>query len=144
MNSAAIVATIVTSILAFSSPSLAASEEEMAGNKISGAFRCATYARMFDDQKEQVRLFQIGLKAAREFAEAFKSDPKLSEQLMTYIPGISTDFVVGMMYGEQSTKAYDEIVKYDNGVPLNKWLSVDEAKLEAERSYRKSNCSLIK
>ena len=63
----AIVATIVTGILAFSSASLAASDTELAslGNKMSGAFKCSIYASMFNDWKEQQRLFEIGLKAGR-------------------------------------------------------------------------------
>jgi hypothetical protein len=66
MSRAAMVATIVTGILVFSSPTLAVSDEEIGrvGDKMSSAFRCSTYAQMFHDQKEQQRLFQIGLKAA--------------------------------------------------------------------------------
>jgi hypothetical protein len=67
--------TVVTSILAFSSPSLAASDEDLSrlGNKMSAAFRCSTYAGMSNDPKERKRLFQIGLKAARDFLEGMKS-----------------------------------------------------------------------
>jgi hypothetical protein len=63
--------TIVTGILAFSSPCLAASDAELAslGNKMSSAFRCSIYASMFHDWKEQQRLFQIGLKVGRDFVE---------------------------------------------------------------------------
>jgi hypothetical protein len=104
VNRAAIIAAIVTSTLPFSSPSLAASDAEMAGDKMTGAFRCLTYARMFHDYKEEQRLFQIGVKAGREFAEQFRSDPKFSE-ITAYVP--STDFLVGIMYNEQTTKAHD-------------------------------------
>jgi hypothetical protein len=77
MSRAAIIATIVavTSIPAFSSPSLAASDEEVLGqfaDKMSGAFRCSAYAGISHDSKEQKRLFQIGLKAARDFVEGLK------------------------------------------------------------------------
>jgi len=75
-----IVATIVT-ILAFSSPSFAASDEDLSklGDKMSGAFRCSTYAGMFHDWKEQKRLFQIGLKAARDFVEGMKTSNQFGE-----------------------------------------------------------------
>jgi hypothetical protein len=116
MNRAAIIATIVSGILAFSSPSLGASDAELRqlGDKMSGAFRCSTYASMFHDQKEELRLFQIGLEAARQFVEGMKSsnNPTMGE-ISASMRGASTDFVVGMMYSEQSTKAEDEIVKYD-------------------------------
>ena len=53
MNRAAIIATIVASILSFPSLSLAASDPEMggSGDKMSSAFRCSTYAQLFHDQE---------------------------------------------------------------------------------------------
>src|SRR6516165_4899258 len=117
----AIVATIVTSILAFSSPSLAASDAEIVSlrDKMSGAFRCSTYAQLFHDQKEQQRLFQIGLKAGRDYVEGLKSRDDLAMgEMSMFIRGVSTDFVVGQLYEAESTHAYDEIVKYQNGLPL--------------------------
>ena len=141
MNRIAIVATMVTSILAFSSPSLAASDEELGhlGDKMSGAFKCSVYAADSHDLKEQQRLFQIGLKAARDFVEGLKSHNKhpLGE-LQTYMPGATTDFVFGEMYADQSKQAEDEIRS-----GLDHWGDTDARKNEAERSYRKSNCSLI-
>jgi hypothetical protein len=144
MSRAAIVATIVTGILAFSSTCFAASDAELAafGDKMSGAFRCSTYAGMFHDQKEQARLFQIGLKAARDFVEGMKSRPPMSE-LPTYMPGASTDFLVGLMYATQSTKAEDEIVKYRDEQQRERTLDQSQAKSQAELTYHKSNCSLI-
>ena len=67
MNRATTIATIVASILSLPSLSLAASDAEISGlgDKMSGAFKCSTYAQLFHDQKEQQRLFQIGLKAGR-------------------------------------------------------------------------------
>ena len=141
MSRAAIVATLVTSTLAFSSPSLAASDVEIGsfGDKMSSAFRCSTYASLFHDQKEQQRLFQIGLKAGRDYVEALKSrdDLKMGE-MSTFIRAVSTDFVVGQMYESESTHAYNEIVKSQNG-PLD----APAAKTQAELTYRKNNCSLI-
>jgi hypothetical protein len=109
MSRAAIVATIVASILAFSSPCLAASDEELAhiGDKMSGAFRCSTYAGMSHDFKEQKRLFQIGLKAARDFVEGLKSSNRLGEW-NEHMGEVSTDFMVGTMWQDQTTKADDE------------------------------------
>jgi hypothetical protein len=146
MNRAAIIATIVASILSFPSLSLAASDAEIVSlsDKMSGAFRCSTYAQLFHDQKEQQRLFQLGLKAGRDYVEGVKSrdDPTMSE-MSTFIRGVSTDFVVGQMYESESTHAYDEVVKYQNGLPLKQGLDADAAKTQAELSYRKSNCSQI-
>ena len=139
MSRTAIVATIVTSILAFSSPSIAASDEDLGhlGELVSAAFKCSTYAAESNDPKEEERLFQIGLKAARDFVEGMKNQMKYEE----YRGGVSTDFVVGMMYKEQSDKADDEIRKYYREKPLVP--GSDEAKNEAKLRYRDSNCSLI-
>jgi hypothetical protein len=144
MSRAAIVATIVTSMMALSPPSLAASDGEIVslGDKMSGAFKCSTYAQLLHDQKEQQRLFQIGLKAGRDYVEGLKSRDDPSE-MSTFIRGAPTDFVVGQMYEAESTHAYDEIVKNQNGLPSKQWLDADAAKTQAELRYRQSNCSLI-
>jgi hypothetical protein len=146
MSRAAIVATIVTSILALPSPSLSASDEELGrlGDFMSGAFRCSTYASLFHDQKEWQRLLQIGLKTGRDYVEGLKGrDDPTEGEMSTFMRGVPTDFVVGQMYEAQSTHAYDEIIKYQNGLPLNQWLDASAAKIQAELRYRQSNCSLI-
>jgi hypothetical protein len=141
-------ALIVTTALnfAFLSPSFAASDAEIntLGDKMSGAFKCSTYASLMHDQKEQQRLFQIGLKAGRDYVEGLKSrdDPTMGE-MSTFIRGVSTDFVVGQMYEAESTHAYDEIVKTQNGLPLKEPLDAAAAKTQAELRYRQSNCSSI-
>ena len=63
MSRVAVVATIVTSMIALSPPSLAASDGEIVslGDKMSGAFKCSTYAQLLHEQKEQQRLFQISV-----------------------------------------------------------------------------------
>jgi len=146
MRCDAIVAIIVTSILALSSPSFAASDADLSklGDKMSGAFRCSTYAVMFDDQKEAQRLFQIGLKAGRDYVEGMKSSnqPIVGEWKERF-GDVSTDFMVGTMWLQVETKAYNEIVKYDDGLPRKQWLDPSEAKSQAELIYGKSNCSLI-
>jgi hypothetical protein len=63
--------------------------------------------------------------------------------MSTFLQGVSTDFVVGQLYEAESTHAYDEIVKPQNGLPMNKWFEAPEPKIQAERSYRNGNCSLI-
>ena len=139
-------ATIVTSIIGLLSPCLAVSDAKIGGlgDKMSGAFKCSTYAQLFHDQKEQQRLFQIGLKAGRDYVEGLKSRDDLAMgEMSMFIRGVSTDFVVGQLYEAESTHAYDEIVKYQNGLPLQQWLDASAAKTQAELSYRKSNCSLI-
>ena len=146
MSRASIVATIVTSMLAFSSPSFAASDEELGrlGDLMSAAFRCSTYASLFHDQKEWQRLLQIGLKVGRDYVEGLKSrDDPTKGEMSTFIRGVPTDFVVGQMYEAQSTHAYDEIVKYQNGLPLSQWLDASAAKIQAELRYREISCSLI-
>ena len=140
-----IVTSILAYILAFSPPSLAVSDAEISGlgDKMSSAFRCSTYTQLFQDQKEQQRLFQIGLKVGRDYVEGLKSRDDPTSELLRFMRGVSTDFVVGQMYGSESTHAYDEIVKYQNGLPLQQWLDAPAAKTQAELRFRQSNCSLI-
>ena len=86
-RAAIILATIFTGILPFSSLLLAASDEEINGlsDKTSGAFRCSAYAQLMRDQKEQQRLFQIGLKAGRDYVEALKSRDDPTSEMLTFI-----------------------------------------------------------
>ncbi len=145
MSRAAIVATIVTSMIAVSSSSRAASDAEIGsfGDKMSAAFKCSTSAQLFHDQKEQQRLFQIGLQAGRDYVEGLKSRDDPTSELSTFIRAAPTDFVVGQMYESESTHAYDEIVKNQNGLPLKQWLDADAAKTQTELRYRQSDRSLI-
>jgi hypothetical protein len=132
---------IVAGILVFSSTCFAASDEELGrlSDKMSGAFRCSVYAGMFDDLKDQQRLFQIGLKAARDFVEGMKSrdDNNPVKGLQTYMPGASTDFLVGQMYDLQEKQADTEV----SGI--GRRLDPSQEKNEAEIIYHKNNCSLI-
>jgi hypothetical protein len=140
-RAAIILTTIFTAILPFSSLSLAASDAEIESfsDKMSAAFECSTYAHLSQDRKEQQRLFQIGLKAGRDYVEGLKSRDDLARgEMAAFIRSVSTDFVVGQMYESVSTHAYDEIVN-QNGQTLD----ASEAKTQAERSYRQSNCSSI-
>jgi hypothetical protein len=146
MSRGTAVAAIVSGILALSSPAFAASDAEIVNlsDKMSSAFRCSTYAQLFHDQKEQQRLFQIGLNVGRDYVEGLKSrDDPAKGEMSTFIRSVSTDFVVGQMYESESTHAYDEIVKYQNGLPLQQWLDAPAAKTQAELRYRQSNCSSI-
>ena len=94
---------------------------------------------MFNDWKEQQRLFQIGLKAGRDFVEGMKSrtDPNPSVGgMLAFVRGVSTDFMVGSMYDSETTKALDEI-------PPERRVDPSEEKNQAEIIYRNSNCSSI-
>jgi len=132
-------------LLLCGSPSIAASDAEIVSleDKMSAAFRCSTYAHLSQDQKEQQRLFQIGLKAGRDYVEGLKSRDDPTSEMSTFLQGVSTDFVVGQLYEAESTHAYDETVKPQNGLPMNKWFEAPEPKIQAGRSYRNGNCSLI-
>jgi hypothetical protein len=99
-------------LLLCGSPSLAASDEEVGklGVKMTAAFKCSTYAAMSDLPKESDRLFQIGLKAARAFVEGIKAmnDPTMRET-QKFLGETSTDFMVGSMWQDHTTKTRDEI-----------------------------------
>lgn len=145
MNHAAIVAAIISNMIAVSSPARAASDAEIVqlSDKMSAAFKCSTYASLFHDQSEQQRLFQIGLASGRDYVEALKTRDDRTSEMSRFIRGVSTDFVVGQMYEAESTHAYDESVKYQNGLPLNEPLDAPAAKTQAELRFHQNNCSSI-
>ncbi len=145
MSRAAIVAAVITSVLALLSPCRAATDAEIVSlsDKMSAAFKCSTYASLFHDKEEQQRLFQIGLKVGRDYVEGLKTRDDPTSEMSRFIRGATTDFVVGQMYESESTHAYDEVVKYQNGLPLNEPLDAPAAKTQAEFRYRQSNCSSI-
>src|SRR5262245_41234939 len=45
-------------------------EKAQLGSLMWAAFQCGTYAGLSGDEKEQARLFEVGLKAGREFLDA--------------------------------------------------------------------------
>src|SRR5262249_41339605 len=140
MSRTATVSTIVASIVAFSSPALAASDEELAHSSdlMVGAFRCAIYAHLFNDLKEQQRLFQIGLKAGRDLVEGMENpnQPPMSEGAK-YMTGATNNFLVGSIEYSETAKAYGEI-------PSEQRFHPSEDNTPAKAKYRESNCSLIK
>ena len=89
--------------------------------------------RCFTIRKSNNAYFKIGLKAGRDYVEGLKSRDDPTSEMLTFLRGVSTDFVVGLLYESESTHVYDEIAKLD----------ASEAKIQAERSYREGNCSLI-
>jgi hypothetical protein len=135
------------------------SEEATAslGRVMWSAFECATFAAMADKQEDAKHLFDIGVKAGRDFIEALNRGNISQEEFSTMVPvgvtmliregGPSTDFVVGRVYSYASENAYDAIVKTSAlGLPLDAkdWILDDGLKkIKAENSYSHSNCELI-
>ena len=136
----------------------AGSEETKAhlGRVMWSAFECVTFANMAGKQEDAKRLFDIGLKAGRDFIEAVKSG-NISQEEFNNAPvgvtalmqegGPSTDFLVGRVYSWASEEAYDAIVKHDaSGVTLDAkdWImDAGQQKMRAQTSYLHSNCELI-
>jgi hypothetical protein len=68
------VATIVATATTFSSLTLAADTDKARLSHVMwSAFQCSALAEMSGDKNEQARLFQVGLKAGRDFLEAAKN-----------------------------------------------------------------------
>jgi hypothetical protein len=137
----------------------ARSEEAKArlGRVMWSAFECVTFASMAGEQEAAKRLFDIGLKAGRDFIEALNRGDISQEEFNKIVPmgvtmlmregGPSTDFVVGRVYSYAQEDAYDAVVKHDaSGLPLDTkdWIMDDGLKkMRAENSYSNSNCELI-
>jgi hypothetical protein len=63
------------------------------------------------------------------------------------LQGPSPDFIVGRIFENAMGDAFDSIVKYDKGMPLeaSNWINNGEIrKSKAQTSYLKGNCALLK
>jgi hypothetical protein len=89
------------------------------------------------EPRRQHRSQSFSTKLSRRRSDAPRGDVR-----GTAAPAFFT-LVVGQLYEAQSTHAYEEIVKYQNGLPLKQWLDAPAAKTQAEDTHRKSSCSLI-
>ena len=116
------------------------------------AFECATLAEMSGDGQEQARLFEVGLKAGRGFLEAVSKNEiptvvAVPVGVRLRLQGPSPDFILGRLYEAAADDAFDEIVKMENGTPLepSKWIN-DPAlrKQKAANRYTQGNCLLLK
>jgi hypothetical protein len=150
-------AVIAVTLLSWS-PALAQTtevEKARLARTMWSAFQCATYAELSKDQKEQERLFLIGVKAGRDFLEALKNGQISRETASNEVPigvigllgGPSPDFIVGRVFENATRDAYDQIVSMENGLLLEhpKWVMDEELrKTKAESFYQSRNCILVK
>ncbi len=114
------------------------------------AFTCATYAEMSENKTEHGRLFKLGYEAGKKFIEGIR-DKTISEAearqapmiLMMLLDGPSTDFVIGRIFENAMTDAYDTIAKEDSsGMPLEptKWVTdAGVQKIIASTMYVEAN-----
>jgi hypothetical protein len=119
------------------------------------AFKCATYAELSGDEREQKRLFDIGYSAGKSFFDGIKNQT-ISEAKRREAPvgvllrsgGPSIDFMIGRVFEGAVEDAYDKVVKEDNsGLPIldpSKWADGELKVIKAQNKYRGSNCALIK
>lgn len=119
------------------------------------AFTCATYAEMSGNKTEHGRLFKLGYEAAKKFIEGLREKTIPDEEarlapmsLMMLLGGPSTDFMVGRIFENAMTDAYDSIAKEDSsGMPLEptKWVTdAGIQKIIASTMYVEANCELIR
>ena len=89
--------------LSFPASGQTASDKARLARVMWSAFECSTFAELMGDQKEQARLFELGIKAGREFLEAARNKQIPSEIVDKEIPmgviwlmnGPSNDFIIG-------------------------------------------------
>lgn len=119
------------------------------------AFQYGTFAEMSGNEKEQARLFDVGVKAGRDFLDALKNRQIPADVASNEVPigvsmllqGPSADFIIGRVFENAMQDAYDDIVKHENGLLLDssKWVNdKDLKKSKAQTKYLKSNCVLVK
>ena len=134
----------------------AADEKAALARAMWSAFQCSTFAEMSKNEKEQMRLFSVGLKAGREFIEAAKKNQISEDAFRSQVPigvsmllgGPSTDFMIGRIFANATQRCINSVVKKDrNGflLPINSWVNDDELKRTiASTKYLTGNCTLIR
>ncbi len=127
------------------------------GRIVYVAWECSVYARMAEKTESQEKLFNLGLASGRTFIEQVETKQIDEEYVRKNVPigttmtlfggGPTADFLLGRLYENVSTYAYDKTVKEDNtGVSLevSKWImDANLRKLKASNKYMDSNCELI-
>ena len=132
--------------LSFPASAQTASEKARQSRVMWSAFQCSTFAELLGDQKEQARLFDLGIKAGREFLEAARNKQIPSEIADKEVPmgviwlmnGPSNDFIIGRVYENALGEAVTQVNKDDNF--NDKTLS----KQVAHNYYQKGNCVVLK
>jgi hypothetical protein len=126
-----------------------ADEKAQLARLMFSAFQCGAYAAMSDNEKEKARLFEVGVKAGREFLDAvnngqityeaeWKVLPAAVVERLAYRP--STEFVLGRIF-EYSTNAAHDMAT----VAHTDFLTKQElTKNKAKEKYFTGNCALLK
>jgi hypothetical protein len=118
------------------------------GRTLWSAFTCGMFAGMSDNEKEQRRLFELGLKAGREFIKALENGDIPAEVSKKEVPvgvlwnleGPSADFIIGRIYQDATKYALDKL-KDEKG---NYLLDDSIKKMRAQNEYLAGNCSLVR
>jgi hypothetical protein len=131
-------------------------EKATLGRVTWAAFQCATFAEMSGNEKEQKRLFELAVKAGREFLKALESGDISREAVNSEVPigvimllaGPSTDFILGRIFEGAMGEAFDDIVKRDSGgisLPTSEWVyDKDIRRTKASSRFTKNNCALVR
>lgn len=122
----------------------AAVEKARLARTMWSAVQCGTYAEMLDNGKEQSRLFELAVKAGREFLDAFENGQIPPEVVNTEVPvgvawllqGPNTDFIIGRIFENAIRDAYDGIGRGIDDKELRK--------SRAQTKYLQGNCDLLK
>ena len=131
-----------------------ADEKAQLARLMFAAFQCGTYAAMSDDEKAKARLFEVGVKAGREFLDAVNKGQITHEAEMKVVPAAvlerlpyrpSTDFALGRIFEfsthaahEMATRAAREMARVAQADHLTEQ---ELTKRSAEEKYRTENCA---
>jgi hypothetical protein len=154
---AALVGLTTSALIALTNVSAAqgAVEKARQARTMWSAFQCGIYAEMSGEREEQARLFDVGIKAGRDFIDAINKKqipPDVAERevpigVNLVFGGPTPDFIIGRIFESASKDAFDSIVTKDNGIALenSKWVMDSELrKAKAKTQYLKGNCVIVK
>jgi len=135
-------------------PSQASKDDVQLGRMTYSAFECFMFAEMAGNKEEAERLFNVAIRAGRQFLEALTKGRLSEDEVRTQVPigvtlklgGPSIDFMLGRIYEGATDQAYNAIVSQDeNGLPLQSRIEdKDLRRMKAEGKYLRGNCVLIR
>ena len=135
-------------VLLTASVATASPEKAQLARLMWSAFKCGTYAEISGQRDDQVRFFQLALKAGREFIDALKAKEITEQEYQDNVPlsitpslrggDSNTDVVLGRIFQSITNEAFEDVAGLEND------LMDDRAKRrKAQTKYLEANCAVI-
>jgi hypothetical protein len=136
-----------------SATEMTSAEYAAAGRRAFDAMSCAVFAEYADNEKEQVRLTELGIAQGRVFLQALRDGLVSNEDMDNNVPiaftlslgGPSVDFILGRFWERAIESASDKVwEKHKPNSESQNALNDTARKLNGELLYRQGNCASLR